>query len=185
MAPPSTTRGPKESTTLASLTSGERGRILDVLIAAHPELAADAERFAVELLASASVDQTASDVETALIGIPLDALGSRSGRIRGRGYVHEVDAAWELVEEAIEPFRSDVRRRAALGSSGAAASLAIGIVAGLYRVREPEMGTVLAYAGEDAPLELASDVLGLAAKLGAEIPPEAADDRWPSWTDLP
>jgi hypothetical protein len=45
----------------------------------------------------------------------LDALGARVGRVRGRGYVHETDAAWELVEEAIEPFRSDIERRAALG----------------------------------------------------------------------
>lgn len=121
----------------------------------------------------------------ALLSIPLDALGARAGRTRGGGYVHEVDAAWELVEEAIEPLRSDLERRATLGSVDAAATLAVGTVAGLYRVRVPEAGTVLAYAGEDTPSELASGVLELAAKLGVEIPPSSAEDHWPDWTDLP
>lgn len=89
---------------------------------------------------------------------PSDALATRAGRVRGRGYVHETDAAWELVEEAIEPFRSDLERRAVRMASYAAASVAIGTIAGLYRAREPEMGTVLAYAGEDASSELAAEV---------------------------
>ncbi len=158
--------------------------MLDALVAQRPDLAVEAEQLAGELLSSVSIDEIAAQVEVALIGIPLDALGSRSGRVRGRGYVHEVDAAWELVEEAVEPFRSDLRRRAALGLLDAAASLAVGLVAGLHLVREPEMGTVLAYAGEDAPCELASGVLDLAAKLGVEVPEDAANDHWPDWADL-
>lgn len=155
-----------------------------MLLARRPELAAEAEELAIEVLAAVSIDVVASDVEAALVGIPLDALASRAGRVRGRGYVHEVDAAWELVEEAIEPFRSDLRRRASLGSAAAASSMAVGIVAGLYLVREPEMGTVLAYAGEDTPGQLADDVLGLAAELEVEIAPEAAEEHWPDWCEL-
>lgn len=171
--------------TLASLTPGERGRVLDALVAAHPELEVEAERLASELLSSVSIDELAGEVEVALRGIPLEALAARSGRVRGRGYVHEGDAAWELDEEAIEPFRLDLERRASLGSADAAAMLAIGIVAGLYRVRELEMGTVLAYAGEDAPYEMARDVVELAARLGVEVTPDSADDHWPDWTELP
>ena len=172
-------------TALDSLTPGERGQVLDALMAERPELAAEAERIASEILSSVSVDQTTSDVVAALVGIPLDALGARAGRVRGRGYVHETEAAWELVEEALEPFRSDLRRRASLGLLHTAASLAVGLVAGLHLVREPEMGTVLANAGEDAPYELASDVLDLAAKVGVEIPEDPADEHWPNWADLP
>lgn len=154
------------------------------MLARRPELAAEAEELATEVLAAVSIDAVASDVEAALQGIPLDALASRAGRVRGRGYVHEVDAAWELIEEAIEPFRSDLRRRASLGSAEAASSMAAGIVAGLYLVREPEMGTVLAYAGEDTPGQLADDVLSLAAELGVEIAPKTAEEHWPDWCEL-
>jgi hypothetical protein len=89
----------------------------------------------------------------------------RSGRIRGRGYVHETDAAWEILEEAVEPFLADLRTRAILGL-GAAADVAAGIVAGLYRCREPEDGTIVAYAGPDSLSELADEVINEANRLG-------------------
>lgn len=155
--------------------------VLDALIAARPEMEGEVELVATELLSTVSIEQVTSEVETALVSIPLDALASRAGRVRGRGYVHETDAAWETVDETIEPFRSDLERRAALGLTDAATTLAIGIVAGLYRVREPEMGTVLAYAGEDAPCELAAAVMDVAAKVGTGIPDDAAETHWPTW----
>lgn len=158
--------------------------MLGALLVAHPELADEAEQAASELLSSTSSDDVAAEVGAALLWIPLDALAARTGRVPGRGYVHETDAAWELVEETIEPFRSDLERRAALGLPDAATLVAVGIVAGLYRAREPEMGTVLAYAGEDTPSELAAGVLDLAAKLKVAIPNDAADTYWPCWDDL-
>jgi len=102
-----------------------------------------------------------------LTWISLDAL---AGRVRGRGHVHESEATWELVEKAIEPFRSDLDRRAALGLLDAAADLAVGIVAGFYWTRVAEEGTVLAYAGEDMPVDLASEVLDLAERLAVTAP---------------
>lgn len=39
---------------------------------------------------------------------------------------------------------------------------------------------VLAYAGEDAPSELAVEVLGLASRLGLEIPADGTDTHWPA-----
>ncbi|MEO6495567.1 MAG: hypothetical protein ABIP99_22280, partial [Ilumatobacteraceae bacterium] len=109
---------------------------------------------------------------------------ARAGRVRGRGYVHETDAAYELVNEVIEPFRLDLDRRAALGLLAPAANLVVGIVAGLYRARDPEDGTVLAYAGEDTPIEIATAVLDRAAELGVTIPDGAPGSHWPRWSDL-
>lgn len=154
------------------------------MLVVHPELAGEAERIASELLSSTSSNDVATEVEAALLWIPLDALAARAGRVRGRSYVHETDAAWELVEEAVAPFLADLERRAALGLSDAATSVAVGIVTGLYRVREPEMGTVLAYAGEDTPSELAGSVIERAGKLGLAIPVDATETNWPRWDDL-
>lgn len=176
-------RSKQASSVVGSLTLVERGEVLGVLLSAHPELEGEAERVAGALLLSVSVEQIASEVESALVGIPVDALAARAGRVRGRGYVHETDAAWELLEEAIGPFRADLERRAALGVDEAATSVAVGIIAGLHRVREPEMGTVLAYAGDEAPPELAAGVLDLGARLGVVIPDDAPGKHWSSWTD--
>lgn len=174
----------KEASPLGALAPAERGEVLDRLLIAHPELNDEAERIASELLTAVSVEQVASEVELALSWISLDALAARAGRVRGRGYVHETEAAWELVGEAIEPFRSDLDRRAALGLVDPAANLAVGIVAGLYRAREPEMGTVLAYAGNDTQVNLASEVLDRAAELGVTVPDDAPLSHWPHWSDL-
>jgi hypothetical protein len=158
--------------------------VLDELLAERPELRAGAEQVARRLLVSVTAEDIAAEVSSALTGIALEDLAARAGRVRGRGYVHETDAAWELVHEVVAPFLADVRRRAGLGLRGAAGTVATGIVAGLYEVRDPEDGSVLAYAGPDSPGELADEVLREAGRLGVEIPDDAPVQWWPRWTDL-
>jgi hypothetical protein len=169
---------------LASLTPIERGLVLEALLVAHPELSDEAEALASGLLSSPSAEQVAFEVDLVLTGIPLEDLAARAGRVPGRGYVHETDAAWELIEEALAPFLADLERRIALGFLDAAATVAVGIVAGLFRVREPSPGSVLAYAGEDAPSMLAADVLDSAAVPGLVIDDGVAAMWWPEWDDL-
>lgn len=181
----STPKPSKQGTSpLGPLAPAERAEVLDRLLIAHPELNDEAERIAIDLLSAVSVDQVASEVESALVWIPLDALAARAGRVRGRGYVHETEAAWELVDDALEPFRSDLDRRAALGLLDSTANLTVGIIAGLYRARDPKEGTVLAYAGEDTLDDISADIVDLAAQLGVTIPNDAPETHWPGWSDL-
>lgn len=166
------------------LSAGERSIVLAAVLAAHPELVGEAETEAHRLLSATTVDDVATDVSSTLRLIPLEQLGARAGRVRGRGYLHKTDAAWEIVEEAIEPFLADMRRRASLGLAGPAAVVATGVVAGLYRVDPPEEGSVLAYAGPDVPGELADAVLDEAGRLGIDIDPKAPGRFWPRWDAL-
>lgn len=169
---------------LDALSAGERSAVLGAVLKAHPELVGEAEAEARRLLSAITVDDVAAEVSATLRLIPLEELGARAGRVRGRGYVHETDAAWEIVEEAVEPFLADMRRRASLSPAGPAAVVATGIVAGLYRVDPPEDGSVLAYAGADVPGELADAVLDEAAQLGLDIDPDAPGQHWPRWDEL-
>ena len=174
-------RRPPPTPALDALSGAEHARILAELLKSHPELRSEAEEAARRLLDDASFDAIAESVAWALEELPLDALAMRSGRIRGRGYVHETDAAWEILEEAVEPFLADLRRRASLGLE-AAADVAAGIVAGLYRCREPEDGTIVAYAGPDSLSELADEVINEATRLGIVLSPDVADQLWPDWS---
>lgn len=176
-----TRRRPPPTPALDALSGAEHARILAELLTSHPELRSEAEDAARRLLDEASVDAIAESVAWALEELPLDALAMRSGRIRGRGYVHETDAAWELLEEAVEPFLADLRRRAILGLD-AAVDVAAGIVAGLYRCREPEDGTIVAYAGPDLLSELADQVMNDANRLGVVLSPDVAELLWPDWS---
>ncbi len=139
-----------------SLIADEQAVVLTELVDTHPELRDHAERLASETLSKVSIEEVAHAVQTALASIPLDDLGVRVGRVRG-GYVHETDAAWDLVAEALEPFLTDVKRRATVGLPEAAAALATGIIAGLYRHREP-------------------------ADLQLELPDDAEHRYWPEWS---
>ncbi len=87
-----------------------RARVMAMLLDERPELRADVERIGAELLADVSADEVADDVAARLGTLALVDLASRAGRQPGRGYVHESDAAYELVEAAIRPLVEDVRR---------------------------------------------------------------------------
>ncbi len=87
-------RRPEPTPTLDALTGEERGAVLAELLTAHPDLRAEAELAAERLLAGAAIDAVAEEIAWALREIPLEDLAGRCGRIRGRGYVDENEAAW-------------------------------------------------------------------------------------------
>jgi hypothetical protein len=171
-----------DAAVLDVLTPEERAAVLGELLTGRPELFASAGQVARRLLVSVTVEDVASEVSSVLTGLAPEDLAARVGRVRGRGDVHETDAAWGLVNEVIESFVADVSRRAGVGLVDAARSVVV--VAGLHQVRNPDDGSVLAYAGPDASEELAEEVLREAGRLGLEIPDDASVRWWPRWTDL-
>jgi hypothetical protein len=166
------------------LDPAERARVIAMLLDERPELRADAERTGAELLADVSADEVADEIAARLGNLALEALASRAGRQPGRGYVHESEAAYELVEEAMAPLVEDVRRRASLGMHDAAAQLTLGGVTGMYRCRDAPDGSVLAYAGEVVPSELARWIAGEATKAGIELRPSDLAAACPDWAPL-
>ena len=167
---------------LDALIGEERSLVLGELLGSHPELNVEAEQAALRHMETVAIETVADEVSWALGEIPVEDLAARSGRVRGRGYVDENEAAWELVSEAVEPYMSDVRRRAALGLTDAASAIVTGIVAGLYRSRDPTDGTVVAYAGPDALTELADEAIRDATQHGVPAGVDAASRYWPQWS---
>jgi hypothetical protein len=102
-------------TVLDSLGAAEQAALLEELLATYPDLVAEAERRAGAMLETASRSDTAAEVVDALQALELEDMAVRAGYQPGRGYVHEVEAAGELVEEALKPFLADVRLRAGPG----------------------------------------------------------------------
>jgi hypothetical protein len=170
----------KGSRLLSALDDSERSELLGALLRRHPELREDAERLARERLAGPDPEGLAGEVESALQGLDPGLLAGRAGRVPGRGYVDVGEAAAELLEETIEPYLDDLRRRVRLGLPEAAADIGHGLLLGLARVSAPAPGSVLAYAGEDAVGELAEEVRALLRKHGLPVPdlPEPGSGRW-------
>ncbi len=155
---------------LDQLTTAERGELLGALLTAHPELTGETERLALAL-AAVDADEVAETIEWELREADADQLAYRAGRVSGRGYVHENEAASEMLEELLQPELDNLARRAALGLHDAARQIAIGLLRGLANCGEGVAeGTVLAYAGPDVTDDLAWTVRDALAKADLDLP---------------
>jgi hypothetical protein len=166
---------------LSALEPAERSRVLDQLLAGHPELVEEAGRIAADILGDIAVDEMAEELTWAVEALELDDLASRAGPQTGRGYVHETEAAYELVEELVRPYVDDIQRRAELGLHGPASVVALGTVAGLYQCAPASDGTVLGYAGEDTLKDLADWVRREAANARVDLPADQLATLCPDW----
>ena len=149
--------GPREPSVLEKLDAAESASVLKALVDHHPELRSEAEALAREVLGEVSLFSVADDVEDAVLQFDYDDLNSRAGR-HSSGYVEPTEAAWELLEEAVEPFVSQMKRYLELGLEEQSREVCQGILLGLYRVRDGGSNDILGWA-EDFPEEAAGNAL--------------------------
>lgn len=171
---------------LERLSGVEAASILNRLLDRHPELRSEAETLAAEALSDISLWAVAEEVEWAVLQFDYDDLNGRAGR-HSWGYVEPAEAAWELLEEAVQPFIDDMRRLLELGLEEQARELCQGILLGLYRVRDNSDNDILNWA-PDFPPEEAGDALDVWAnfgrtgrKAGRRLPPEFVAEHIPEW----
>jgi hypothetical protein len=156
--------------------------LLTELLLGHPELVDQAENGARALLTVADADGVAESIEWALREAATDQLALRAGRVYGRGYVHENEAASEILSELLQPDLDDLARRAALGLHDAASQIGLGLLRGLAGCRTAvEDGTVLAYAGPDVTDDLAWSVFDALTKAKVSLPDDAPDNLPIEW----
>lgn len=170
-----TARKPQPTPALDKLEGHECNLVLTELLVLHPELRGDAEHIALGHLADIDTDEVAQSIEAELRGADLNQLASRAGRVRGRGYVHENEAAAEILEELLQPALDDLARRASLGLDEGSVRIRIriglGLLRGLSRCRDAvEMGTVLAHAGPEVIDDLVESVELVMAKANVRLP---------------
>jgi hypothetical protein len=168
---------------MAALSVAEKATVLDELLTARPDLHGLAETCAARLMANEDRSAVASDIADTLRGQGIEELNGHAGYRPGRGYVHPVEAADEILDEALEPFLHDLERRVALGMTTAAVELAVGILLGLYQCRDGGSETLLEYS-PDYAAERAAQVVDQCAKLGIELPTAELLDLVPYWSTM-
>jgi hypothetical protein len=143
--------------TLERLKPDEAALVLRRLLDVHPDLASEAEETARTLLQEVKYEEIAAEIEDEIRALDYDDLNARAGRHEW-GYVEPTEAAWEILEETVEPFREDMKRHLELGLEGEALEICKGLVLGCYRLSERAGGDVLGWA-PDFPVEAAGHVL--------------------------
>jgi hypothetical protein len=166
----------------------EAASVLRMLLARHPELAEEAGEIARELIAAVDVEAVAREIERTVLGLPVQAIGTRTGR-QPWGYVEPTEAAWALLGDAVEPFLDELRRRIELGFEAAAVATCEGIVLGLYRCRGENVDRALSWAA-DFPADTAAhavEVLARESMVRHGRPwrlPGGLGGRVPAWAQL-
>jgi hypothetical protein len=156
MAKTNRSSGKKKTALVDELQPGEAVVVLRRLLARHPELLSEAEEMSRSTLGEVSLESIARAVEDAIWQLSLDDLNDRAGP-HSWGYTEPTEAAWELLEEAVEPFVLDMKRHLRLGLGEEAFEMCKGIVLGLYRCRNAS-GDVLGWA-EDLPADAAGKAI--------------------------
>lgn len=155
---------------LDKMSPGEQTEILRTLLERHPELRGEAEAEAVEMMSTPSEEDVAEDVFDAISSLSIEALNGRAGK-QPFGYIEPGEAAWEILEEAMEGFVADMKRRAELGLAEAATVTCCGIVLGLHRAEHAGSKELLEWA-PDFPSEAACNAV---AELMRSFPAKARE----------
>ncbi|MGO9901876.1 MAG: hypothetical protein ACLP0J_19830 [Solirubrobacteraceae bacterium] len=123
------------SPVLAALTDSEKAEILDTLIAEDATFAERAGREGRSVLARVEIVDVADVVADALLGLDVEELSRHAGRT-GYGYVEPAEAAWLLLEAALQPWLDDIVRRAGLGFHSSAEKIGLGVLASLRQAED-------------------------------------------------
>jgi hypothetical protein len=143
---------------LESCSASEQALILTGLLHGDPALRTRAEDAARQLLGSVDITAISDLIVEALLRLDTEDLANRAGP-RRHGYVEPTDAAWQLLEETIEPWIEDLRRRASLGLHEATVDLGTALMQALETAHERADGIddcLLHQWAPDFPVEAAS-----------------------------
>lgn len=153
----------RRGSVLDRLNAGEAQTVLRHLLETHKDLREEAEQMALTVLGDVSFEGVAEEVEFALGNVSTEELYGRAGRHED-GYVEPGEAAWQFLEEKMEPFLEEIGRYFSLGMKEQALQVCQGIVLGLYRFSKERENEVLDWT-PDFPVEMA----GLAVSQWKEL----------------
>jgi hypothetical protein len=140
-----------------SLSANEAARVLKDMVGRDPGLTQKAYEIALKVAGDVDADAIMDTVFSRLDRLDMDDLNGRAGRTR-YGYVEPTEAAWQIFEEALDPFIDEMKRNQKRGLPAVAKAHCIGIVMGLL---EYEKASSSDFAGwvEDAPGEYIGTVV--------------------------
>ena len=167
----------KKNKILDRLQPDEAHAVLLRLLEAHPKLRSEVEEIATVVIGGSSAEAVAEDLVTSVELLDYEDLNSRSGG-GSYGYVGPGEAAWELLQEQVQPWMDDMVRHVELGTEEDALEICKGLLLGLYGLQDVQGNDVLGWA-PDFATETSEAVVALWTRgtTKARIPPELKDRK--------
>jgi len=166
---------PTQPSALERLSTNESASLWSQMLKRHPELRAEAEVLALEMITKVNSEGVAEDVVFALEDIQQEDIWGRSGSDQYGGYVDPGEAAYELCEEALDPFLEELKRLLTMGLEAPALAQVQGMLLGLHALEGKLLADAEEYPGDG----------GIYGVLGTwvEASPASADDALLAWVD--
>jgi hypothetical protein len=142
---------------IQSLTGDEALRVLNDILNDNPDLTKTVYDTAMKVVIDVNADDIMEDVFIALNNLDIDDLNGRAGRTR-YGYTEPSEAAWELFEETLDTFISEMKKHQKLSLPATAKTYCIGIVKGLWKYKKESTSDFSDWV-EDAPGEFIDSVI--------------------------
>ena len=142
---------------IQSLNADEASKVLRDLLGDNPDLTKKAYEFAMKVTGDIDADDVMDEVFCELDRLDMDDLNGRAGRTR-YGYVEPCDAAWELFEEALDPYIDEMRKNQQRALPATAKTYCIGIIKGLQKYEEESCSDIKDWM-TDAPGEYIDTVI--------------------------
>lgn len=117
---------------LKSISAEEASIVLQQLVATSPAIRKKAEGIALRLLVDVDVDSVAAEVLLELDSLIVEDVWDHSGSTRD-GYVDPGECAWQMFEDALEPFLEQLQKCSTLSLHDQAKLYCMGILEGIHR----------------------------------------------------
>ncbi len=147
----------EKSNILEHITANDAFAVLKILAEEDNSIRERIERIAKEYLSEVDLEDVASDVYFQLDSLEVEEVWDHSGRTRD-GYVDPTDKAWEMFEEALEPFIQELHKYQKLSMNEKAKIYCIGILKGIYQFEKKSTSAFKDWA-VDAPANFFDTVL--------------------------
>jgi hypothetical protein len=142
---------------IQSLSVDEAARVLKDMLDNDAKLLKTVYETAIKIAGDVDTDTIMNKVFNSLDNLDMDDLSGRAGRTR-YGYTEPSDAAWELFEEALDPFIYEMKKNHQRGLSVIAKIYCIGIIKGLWEYDRGSSSDLSDWL-EDAPGEYIDTVV--------------------------
>ena len=179
-------RAAPASEVLESITGSDALAVLGALAEQDDKLAEAIDATARELLGQVDAEDVAAEVQMELELLHVEDIGDKAGAT-SYGYVDEGEAAWQVFEEALEPFQEEVEKYRRLSMPAQARAQCEGILMGIYDFHA-ESSTEFKDWVVDAPGESFGYVLGMWRGLFKGRPPLSQMEKFlsahcPDWAE--